>query len=97
MPWSVGWTRRGNRTGVRQAEKDEQRRRRNRQFWAFSSGGRMCIGSHFAMQEMKLVVAAIYSNYNTYIVDDGGAAGQSDGCTGRPANERLFLRFEKVM
>lgn len=23
---------------------------RNRQFWAFGSGGRMCIGSHFAMQ-----------------------------------------------
>lgn len=28
---------------------DEDRKQRNRQFWAFSSGGRMCIGSNFAM------------------------------------------------
>lgn len=28
---------------------DEERRTRNRWFWAFSSGGRMCIGSNFAI------------------------------------------------
>lgn len=28
---------------------EETRRQRNRHFWAFSSGGRMCIGSNFAM------------------------------------------------
>jgi cytochrome P450 len=28
---------------------DEERRERNRQFWAFGSGGRMCIGSNFAV------------------------------------------------
>ncbi len=28
---------------------DEDRKRRSRQFWAFGSGGRMCIGSNFAM------------------------------------------------
>lgn len=28
---------------------EEQRRERDRWFWAFSSGGRMCIGSNFAM------------------------------------------------
>ncbi len=27
----------------------EERKERNRQFWAFSAGGRMCIGSNFAM------------------------------------------------
>lgn len=32
------------------AEDEEARKAMNRQFWAFSSGGRMCIGSHFAMQ-----------------------------------------------
>jgi cytochrome P450 len=31
---------------------DEQRRERDRHFWAFSSGGRMCIGSNFAMHGM---------------------------------------------
>ncbi|KAK0617060.1 cytochrome P450 [Immersiella caudata] len=76
---------------------DEEIKMRNRQFWAFSSGGRMCIGSNFAMQEMKLIVAAIYSNYTTHIVDDEGMAQQSDGYTGRPKKERLYVRLEKVV
>ncbi|SPQ26839.1 322ad217-00c0-4be7-8269-79ef246af42e [Thermothielavioides terrestris] len=75
----------------------EDLRRRNRQFWAFSSGGRMCIGSNFAMHEMKLIIAAIYSNYTSHIVDDEGLEAQSDGYTGRPGRERLFLRFENVV
>jgi cytochrome P450 len=93
---------------------DEDRKQRNRQFWAFSSGGRMCIGSNFAMhgesvfekgncearadgyQEMKLMIAAIYSNFTSHVVDDEGMENQSDGYTGRPENERLFLRFQKA-
>ncbi|KAK0382747.1 hypothetical protein NLU13_9843 [Sarocladium strictum] len=31
---------------------EEELRQRQRQFWAFSSGGRMCIGSNFAMHGM---------------------------------------------
>ncbi|KAM7223956.1 hypothetical protein V8F06_000429 [Rhypophila decipiens] len=73
--------------------KEQQKRR---QFWAFGSGGRMCIGSHFATHEMKLIISAIYSNYTTHIVDDEGMDEQSDGYTCRPGKERLFLRFEKV-
>ncbi|KAH6842813.1 cytochrome P450 [Chaetomium sp. MPI-CAGE-AT-0009] len=76
---------------------EETLKQRNRQFWAFSSGGRMCIGSHFAMHEMKLIVAAIYSNYVSHIVDDDGMENQSDGYTSRPEKERLFLRFEKAL
>ena len=51
---------------------DEQRRAQARQFWAFSSGGRMCIGSNFAIAEMKEVTAMIYSRFKTHIVDDSG-------------------------
>ncbi|KAK3682551.1 cytochrome P450 [Podospora appendiculata] len=75
----------------------EERKKRNRQFWAFSSGGRMCVGSNFAMHEMKLIIAAIYSNFTSHIVDDAGMSEQSDGYTGRPVHERLFLRFERVV
>ncbi|KAK3381616.1 cytochrome P450 [Podospora didyma] len=75
----------------------EEIRQRHRQFWAFSSGGRMCVGSNFAMHEMKLITAAIYSNYTSHIVDDVGVMNQSDGYTGRPEHERLFLRFERVV
>ncbi|OKL56728.1 hypothetical protein UA08_07860 [Talaromyces atroroseus] len=34
-------------------------------FWAFSSGGRMCIGLHLAMAEMTTLLAAIYRRYTT--------------------------------
>ncbi|KNG87164.1 benzoate 4-monooxygenase cytochrome P450 [Aspergillus nomiae NRRL 13137] len=37
----------------------------NRFFWAFSSGGRMCIGMHLAMAEMTTFVAALYRKYTT--------------------------------
>lgn len=46
--------------------------------------------------EVKLIAAAIYSNYTTHIVDDTGIE-QGDGYTGRPASEQLWLRFEKVV
>lgn len=70
----------------------DSRKDMRRQWWAFSSGGRMCIGSNFAMHEIKLIAAAVYSNYTTHIVDDTGIE-QGDGYTGRPASEQLWLRF----
>jgi hypothetical protein len=66
-----------------------------RWFWAFGSGGRMCIGSNLAMQEMKLVVTAIYTNWRTAIVDDDGI-DEIDAYTTRPRSNRLLLRFQHV-
>ncbi|KAI9931758.1 hypothetical protein MW887_010337 [Aspergillus wentii] len=43
---------------------------RRRWFWAFGSGGRMCVGSNLALQEIKLVVAAIYTNFSSTVVND---------------------------
>ncbi|KAF4446139.1 putative benzoate 4-monooxygenase cytochrome P450 [Fusarium austroafricanum] len=63
-----------------------------RQFWAFGSGGRMCIGSNFAMNEMKFIIAVIYVNFQTTIVDDDGI-NQEDAYTARPVGERLVIRF----
>jgi cytochrome P450 len=74
---------------------EEQRKERDRWFWAFSSGGRMCVGSNFAMHEIKLVVAAVYSNFRSHIVNDDGIE-QTDGYTCGPASNKLFLKFEKV-
>ncbi|KAI4253619.1 MAG: hypothetical protein LQ352_003578 [Teloschistes flavicans] len=67
----------------------------SRWFWAFGSGGRMCVGSNFAMQEIKLTVAAVYSNFRTRIVDDGGIE-QLDAYTAGPSGKRLVLAFERV-
>lgn len=67
----------------------------NRWFWAFGSGGRMCIGSHLATQEIKLLVAAIYGNWTTEIVDDDGIE-EIDAYTIKPRSNRLMLRFKHV-
>ncbi|KAI9758848.1 MAG: hypothetical protein M4579_002794 [Chaenotheca gracillima] len=68
---------------------------RYRWFWAFGSGGRMCVGKNFAMNEMKLTLAAVYSRYTTSIVDDAGIE-QTDGYTAHPKNKRLVLKFDRV-
>ncbi|KAK4998728.1 hypothetical protein LTR66_002095 [Elasticomyces elasticus] len=101
-----------------------------RWFWAFSSGGRMCIGNNLAMQgmfdanilaapsfaqrevftmnlrrtltlypEMKYIVAAIWSNFRSTIVDDTGMV-HVDGYTaepkGSPDGNYLVLRIERI-
>lgn len=45
---------------------------------------------------MKLIVASIYTNFTTHIVNDDGIE-QMDGYTCGPKSNRLFLRFEKVV
>jgi hypothetical protein len=46
--------------------------------------------------ELKLVVAAIYTNFTSHIVNDDGIE-QMDGYTCTPKSNRLYLRFEQVV
>jgi len=55
----------------------------------------MCIGSHLALQEIKLLVSAIYGNWRTEIVNDDGIE-QVDAYTTKPRRNRLDLRFTHV-
>ncbi|KAI1274652.1 cytochrome P450 3A12 [Xylaria sp. FL0933] len=73
-----------------------ERETANKQFWGFSSGGRMCLGSNFAMHEIKLIIAAIYSNFTSHIVDDRGIE-QTDMYTGHPKSNALYLRYERIL
>ncbi|KAJ5753070.1 hypothetical protein N7520_009987 [Penicillium odoratum] len=66
-----------------------------RLFCAFGTGGRMCLGSNFALQEIKLVMAAVYSNYTTSIVDDEGIE-QEYAFIALPRGRKLMLRFIPV-
>ncbi|MCJ1367860.1 hypothetical protein MMC16_006996 [Acarospora aff. strigata] len=66
-----------------------------RWFWAFGSGGRMCIGSNFAMHGLKLIAAAIYTNYTTRIVDDTGIEQMENFIAG-PKGNKLIIAFERV-
>ncbi|KAJ4989463.1 cytochrome P450 [Stagonosporopsis vannaccii] len=76
---------------------DEEKRKdmESRWFWAFGSGGRMCVGSHLAVYQMKYIVAALYSNYSTAVVDDTGIE-QSDSYTAPPKGDRLVIQLEKL-
>ena len=44
---------------------------------------------------MKLITAAIYTNFTTHIVDDTGIE-QADAYTAPPKSNKLMLRFEHV-
>ncbi|EAW12122.1 cytochrome P450 [Aspergillus clavatus NRRL 1] len=66
-----------------------------RLFWPFGSGGRMCLGSNFALQEIKLVMAAVYTNYSTSIVDDEGIE-QDHAFISLPKGRKLMLKFTPV-
>ena len=89
-------------------------------FWAFGSGGRMCIGNNFALQgntvilflflkrikrypivyistdtspaEIKLVLAAIYTNFMTMIINDEGIE-QEDSYIAPPVGRKLIVEF----
>jgi hypothetical protein len=45
--------------------------------------------------EIKTVIAAIYSNFVTHVVDDEGIE-EIDAYTVRPMSNRLLLRFEQI-
>lgn len=44
---------------------------------------------------MKYILAAVYTNFRTAVVDDSGIE-QADAYTARPQGESLVLRFERV-
>jgi cytochrome P450 len=73
----------------------EKLKEMHRWFWAFGSGGRMCIGSHLALQEIKLIVCAILGNWEVS-VPDGGDAGieKIDAYTVRPVSNQLLVVFK---
>ncbi|KAF4979394.1 hypothetical protein FZEAL_4397 [Fusarium zealandicum] len=72
---------------------------RRRLQWAFSSGGRGCIGKHLAMVEMKTLLRDVYSQYETepeasmevesMIMDD-------QLISSRPLGKRCLLKFVPI-
>ncbi|ETN43299.1 uncharacterized protein HMPREF1541_02458 [Cyphellophora europaea CBS 101466] len=67
----------------------------HRWFWAFGSGGRMCIGSHLAVQEIKLVVCALIGNYEVSVPEGGDEGIEAiDAYTVRPTSNRLMVNWK---
>lgn len=75
---------------------EEQLTEMNRHFWAFGSGGRMCIGKHLAIQEIKLIVAALFTNYTIGIAPNGDTdIEEIDAYTTRPKSGRLVVQLRR--
>ncbi|KAF2008616.1 cytochrome P450 [Aaosphaeria arxii CBS 175.79] len=64
-------------------------------FWAFSKGSRICIGKDFALIVLKFIIDAIYSRYETEIVEDDNMQ-QEDRFLAGPVSEKLVLKFKHL-
>jgi len=78
-----------------EAEKGRDTNDPRRWFWTFISGSNMCLGNNFSVLVMKLIVATIYTNYTTYVIDDEGIE-QVDGIFACPVGEKLILGFNRL-
>ncbi|KAF2465740.1 cytochrome P450 [Lindgomyces ingoldianus] len=78
------------------SEKDDTRVNEMRRWmFPFGGGSRMCVGKEFALLTMKLTLAAMYSRYETSIVEDDGME-QEDLFLAGPVGEKLVLKFQPL-
>ncbi|KAF5003748.1 hypothetical protein FDECE_9719 [Fusarium decemcellulare] len=66
-----------------------------RWFWAWGSGGAMCIGSNIATHSMKHCIAGVYTNYKSSIVSAPDME-LAEGFTAGPRGGKLELNFQPV-
>lgn len=77
---------------------EAQQKEMGRWFWAFGSGGRMCVGSNLAMLEMKAIVVLIWGRFATEIDHDAGMT-HNGGYNAEPIGKDgkyLMLRLSKL-
>ncbi|ESZ95978.1 cytochrome P450 monooxygenase [Sclerotinia borealis F-4128] len=73
----------------------EARKEMMRWYWVFGSGGRMCIGNHFAIRIMKAVVAAIFREFESVAVPETRIE-LVEGLIGYPAGHSVMLAFKRA-
>ncbi|KAF5025071.1 hypothetical protein F66182_2840 [Fusarium sp. NRRL 66182] len=68
---------------------------RNRLFFAFSNGGRACIGRHLAILEMKTLLRDVYSRFRTRPAEEMTFDMSMDDqiFTSRPKDQKCILKF----
>ncbi|OSC98049.1 cytochrome P450 [Trametes coccinea BRFM310] len=77
---------------------DDGAAERNQLFFAFSAGGRGCVGKNLALLEMKLLLKEVYSTYRTRVAPDMDASMEMDDQTisSRPKGQKCLVVFERV-
>lgn len=77
---------------------EAEQKEMSRWFWAFGSGGRMCVGSNLAMYDMKAIIVAIWGTFKTEVAFDegmvhrGGYVAEPIGVDGK----YLMLKLEEL-
>ncbi len=66
------WIADGSIDGLSGTSSEAQLKEMGRYFWAFGSGGRMCVGSNLAMLDMKAIIAGVWSNFRTTLIEGRG-------------------------
>jgi cytochrome P450 len=77
---------------------EAQLREMGKWFWAFGSGGRMCVGSNLAMLEMKHAMVTIWGQFSTEVTNDEGMV-HNGGYLAEPVGNDgkfLMLRFRAL-
>ncbi|KAH8692166.1 putative cytochrome P450 [Talaromyces proteolyticus] len=75
----------------------EGKAERDRLFFAFSAGGRGCIGKHLAMVEMKTLLRKIYEQYKTTVASEmnGDMSIHDQIIASRPKDQTCLLVFDR--
>ncbi|KAK5739195.1 hypothetical protein LTR17_005496 [Elasticomyces elasticus] len=67
-----------------------------RWFWAFGSGGRMCVGSNLAIYDMKAIIVAVWGEFKTSVREGDGMVHRG-GYVAEPVGEEgKFLVLDVV-
>ncbi|KAK3111851.1 hypothetical protein LTR53_012483 [Teratosphaeriaceae sp. CCFEE 6253] len=78
---------------------DQAQKEMMRWFWAFGSGGRMCVGSNLAIYDMKAIIVTIWGGFRTTVSDDEGMVHRG-GYVAEPKGTKegkyLLLNVERV-
>ncbi|CCM00994.1 uncharacterized protein FIBRA_03042 [Fibroporia radiculosa] len=71
---------------------------RNQLFFAFSTGGRGCIGKHLALLEMKMLLKEIYTTCRTSVAPEMKASMELHDqiMSSRPKGQKCLIKFEKI-
>ncbi|PWW77160.1 cytochrome P450 [Tuber magnatum] len=70
--WLINGGIEGELTPDELAQEKQRVRTLEARLWAFGSGARNCVGRHLSILEMKLLLATIYSRYQTQVTPNSG-------------------------
>ncbi|KAK5682775.1 hypothetical protein LTS10_005905 [Elasticomyces elasticus] len=79
-----------------QEDFEQAQKEMGRWFWAFGSGGRMCVGSNLAIYDMKAIIVAVWGEFKTSVREGGGMVHRGGYVAEPVGREGKFLVLDVV-